>query len=496
MSRILAVDWDEHEARYVLASAQRGKVSIISATSVPLVDVVEGGSDPQPDLANSLRLALADRKLGHPKTLVAVDRRSIELLHLTLPPATDKELPHLVANAAMRESATVTEQSVLDFVPDGVDPAQPRAVTAAVISAEQLEHIKNTCAVAGLKPRRLLMRPYASASLFARGSAETEQPCLLVNLVGCEVDLTVFHESRVVYSRTARLPEAADETTLHNRLIGEINRTLAVAIQGCLAGESIESIFIFGSPGERQALIDQLNETPGISATHFDPFAVVEAPEGPIPEGAGRFAALLGMVLDETQGGARHGSHAIDFLHPRKAAKPPNPRRRAAMAGALVMAALSAGGFQTWSNAKTIDEENYLLERELTELNQSVKLIGKQEKLIAAVGRWQASDVLWLEELREISLRFPADQEAVILRMSLGPPRSGSGGVMTFQTLVRDSSTVRIIEELRDRFHRVRTPGARRRAGQEDYPWYFDATVDVAWRPSSRYTSHLPRETP
>ena len=90
MARILAVDWDRHEARYVLATASGGKVKVEAVEAVPLVDVAEGGAEPHPDLSGSLGAALADQKTGRLATLVGVERSGIELLHFTLPPAKDK----------------------------------------------------------------------------------------------------------------------------------------------------------------------------------------------------------------------------------------------------------------------------------------------------------------------------------------------------------------------------------------------------------------------
>ena len=165
MARLLAVDWDRHEARYVLASGAADGLSIVAAASVPLVDVAEGGNAPHPDVGGSLRAALADHSLARATTLVGVERSSIELLHFTLPPASEAELPEMVANQALRESQLVTEASILDFVSSATSSSSAREVTAAVLSADQLDQITGACQTAGLKPKRLVLRPYAGASL-------------------------------------------------------------------------------------------------------------------------------------------------------------------------------------------------------------------------------------------------------------------------------------------------------------------------------------------
>ena len=54
------------------------------------------------------------------------------------------------------------------------------------------------------------------------------------------------------------------------------------------------------------------------------------------PEHAGRFAPLLGLLVDEVA----ESPHGIDFLHPRRRPAPPNATRRNVLIGATVAAAV------------------------------------------------------------------------------------------------------------------------------------------------------------
>ncbi|MFH1266389.1 MAG: hypothetical protein ABIK89_11740, partial [Planctomycetota bacterium] len=246
MARILAVDWDQHEARYVLGATAGGKVTVDAIESVPLVDVAEGGAEPHPDLAGSLTAAMSNLKPGRTPVLVGVERSSIELLHFTLPPAKDSELPELVVNQAMRESQLVSEQSVLDFLPLGDDPTTPRNVICAALSPGEMERIRETCEAAGLKPTRMLLRPFASASLFVQTATPAEAVYLLVSRITDQVDLIIVVDGKPVFFRTVRLPEGVGEDQATARLLAEINRTLAAAPQSHLRGETVECIYIFG----------------------------------------------------------------------------------------------------------------------------------------------------------------------------------------------------------------------------------------------------------
>ncbi|MBN2477563.1 MAG: hypothetical protein JXB62_23350 [Pirellulales bacterium] len=492
MSRILALDWDRREARYVLANANGTKVSVRAAASVPLVDVVEGGGEPHPDLANSLRAALSREKVGRVVTLVGVDRGSIELLQLTVPPARDEELPELVFNQAMRDSPTITEDSSIDFFALGDNPAKPRRVTAAALAPERLARITETCRVVGVKPQRMLLRPFASASLFARTASPLDEPCLLVNLVADEVDLTVLDEGKVLFSRTVRLPHSSDEQQTDQRVLAEIHRSLAVALPSQLDDTPVGRVYVFGGPGEHQELIERIGEELSLAAEAFDPFEAVDATSAAVPGHGGRFASLLGMVLDEA-----HGSHAVDFLHPREKPKPLDRRRVAVLAAAVVTGLAVVVGYYVSGALADVDARNRQLGRRLGELNALLNQNANDFQVFQAVRDWQSGGVLWLEELRELSLALPDGEDMVILRMSLSPARSGAGGVIGLQGVVRDSSTVVVMEQgLRDGAHQIRSPSVYQRAKDASYPWAFDATVFAAGRTKSQYTRHLPDPAP
>ncbi len=486
MSQLLAIDWDRREARYVLASARGGKLTIAAARSIVIPELPEEDVTELPDVGELLKGALAEGKLGRVVTLVGVDRASIDLLHLTLPPAEDAELPEMVANQVVRESQVATDEAAVDFVPVSDRADEPRQVTAAVLPEEQLRRIETTCKVAGLKPHRLLLRSYAAASVFLRTVPAPDETCLLVNAIADEVDLTVLVRGKVAFLRTARLPAAAGEQATR-RLLAEINRTLAVALQSEFGTDPVECVYIFGHGDEHQALLEQIHEQLMLPARVLDPFEAFDLSDVPVPEGPGRFAPLLGMLLDE----ARGGEHAIDFLHPRRPAKQVNRRRIGAIAGVVVVAGILAAGYLAWSSAKEAQAKiEYGLKVELAGLIKEVK---QESRLVQAVSGWQSGDVLWLEELRELSLKLPADKDMMVLRLTMTSARSGSGGQISLQGLVRDQSLVVPLEEaVRSPYHGVSTPAVHRLATGQDYPWQFNASITVARRDKSRYTRHLP----
>ena len=516
MARILALDWDHREARFVLAIAGRGSLRIQAAEVVCFDDISDNASNDEASNGNgvgengkniasnpeqtklhaeqvgrALRAALKNYKIARPTVLVGVNRQSVEILHLSLPPATDTELPHLVANQVQQDSHLNDEEAILDFQPVGDDPSEPRRVTAAVLLNEQFDRLQTTCSAAGIKPRHMLLRSYASASLFSRTTTPPEDVCLLVNLVGDEADLTVTVRGQAVFARTVRLSGEADDVKTTHRLVSEIRRTMAVSMQNRLDEESIEGIYIFGGSDDHADLVDHIKAELSLRAMVIDPFIGIDLPKSLVPDNSGAFAPLLGMLFDETQ----DGKHAIDFLHPRRR---PAPRRRRPLAiAASLMATLAlVAGYHVLGQLSTADDKNHALQKELSELKQLVKKAEKKETVVRAVRDWQSDDVNWLDELRDMSIRFPSSRDTVVLRMTLSRARGG-GGAVNFSGLVRDPLiVVRMESNVRDKYHEIRSKRVQEQQQDKDYTWRFETLMTVGKRAKDEYDSHLPKPQP
>ncbi|MEX2287114.1 MAG: hypothetical protein WD648_08500 [Planctomycetaceae bacterium] len=487
MADFLAIDWGRHEARYVLASAHGASLKVQAAGAVALADT-EIDEETQPAVvARALGDALAPYKVGKTRTLVGIDRASIELHHLSLPPATDDELPLLVANQVARESSAATEESVIDFIAERAEPGAPRDVTAAVLSAAQLASIRKVCSLAGLNAHRLLLRPYATAALYAETKGATKQACLLVNVVDDEVDLTIVEDGKITFSRTVRVPEAAATERSYERLFAEISRTLLVAPQNKPGSGPVRSVLICGSAKEHGPLLELVRNKLDANVESFDPFAAVGGSPETVGGSSGRFTSLLGMIAVE----ARGGTQTIDFLHPRKQA-PPRSYRKPLMAGAAVVAALvMAFGYSVWNEFATADAQISGLKEELDGLKQRLDRAGKKQAIVDSISDWQGGDVVWLDELRDLSSRFPPSRDLTVLRMSMSPARAG-GGVITLQGSARGWTVVKRLEQdLRDEFHEVRIPHEQGRQQSDDYAWHFDTSIAVAKRTKEQYANPL-----
>ena len=487
MAQVLVVDWDDREARYVWAEIA-GRAALVRAFGAADLAEPEDAAAPLAAVTEWLQRVCQEYHLHRPRLLVAVPRSSVELLDLSLPPATDAELPQLVANQAMQESPLVAEDTILDYVPLDDDSTAARHVAVAALPREERDRILQPCQEAGLKAHRLLLRSWAGLSLVG-AQTPADRICLLVSPSGAEVDLNVLAGGRIAFSRTVRLPEQAAEQEAGDRLVAEINRTRIAAPRERLGEETIARVHLVGSREQCAAIAERIEQESGLSAGVLDPFEAAHVTELQMPSRPERFVPLLGLLLDEAA-----GTHAIDFLHPRRAERPLGRWRRVGVVAGAVALLVLAAALYVWSALSEVGTTNRQLSQRLRELRETAKKASDQKRRIEAVAAWQDRDVNWLDELRDLSERFPGPRDALVLRMAMRPS-SSAGGVIDMQGLLRDPKIVVNMEHLvRDGFRRVQSRRVQQRSGEEDYTWLFETAVSVAPRPAEQYVAR--REPP
>ncbi|MBI1904233.1 MAG: hypothetical protein HYS13_24320 [Planctomycetia bacterium] len=510
MSRLLAIEWDAREARVAVATC-RGKEAVIEqAFAVDLQPREGGGSPTEVNVAQRLRDALAERGIGKAETLVALGRANIELRVLSVPAAPDEEMPDLVRFQAMRQFASIGEDWPLDFVPLEHTSEGTANVLAAAVAPELVKQIRGTCEAAGLEPLRLVLRPFAAAALLRR-RAQDRRCRLMVDLLTDEADLTVLADGQVAFMRTVRLA-SHDPEPAWRALLGEMRRTIAAAHQQ-LGNRRVELVTICGDPSEHGELKAAVASQLSLEIEYFDPFTGPPGKQVPasgelmplslsgaisltphllkvLPEHPGRFAPLLGMLAAEAGGTA----HAIDFLHPRHRPAPPSRRGRwvtvgASVGGAVAVALVVMVGW-LWS----LDSQITGLKKKSFNMDKEVKAAQKLRANADRVDEFVSGDVVWLEELRELSTELPPPEEATVAGMTFGTRVAGGGGQLIADGYVRQSSTIDLMErKLRDERHKVSGTGGGYEDQQPTLRWRFKETIQVL--PEEEVARPAPRPT-
>jgi Tfp pilus assembly PilM family ATPase len=474
MPQFIALEWDGFEARLAVASGRGDQVVIEQAFSVELRPREPAQDKSEVDIGARLAAALGARRIGRLDTLVAIGRTNIELRQLLLPPAPDEELPDLVRFQAMREFNELNEDWLLDFMSLGNDPNEPRTVLAAAVGPELVQQIQQTCEAAGMKPRRLVLRACAAASLVARSpSARQGELRLLIDLLSDEADLTVISGEQVVFLRTTRLGGDPISPLV---LAGEVRRTMA-AVQNQLGGRKVESIVLCGENQQQAELAQRLEKELGVPTELFDPFKGLnlsaELRDAP-PEHPGRFAPLLGLLLAELE----HTGHAVDFLHPRRRQEPPKKWKRLVLPGAVaVVLVLGYLGWGIWER-QSIRWEIAEKRAQISELKKKNEESGKTKEIVDEIEKWTATDICWLDELEGLSRKFPPASEAMISKLEVASNQKGVE--VTFSGLTRTAATIAEMEKrVNDPARTIEIKGSGEETKVKPYTWQFNGKLKI-----------------
>lgn len=485
MALFLALEWDGNEARVALAR-KRGREAVIEdAFAISLEPREAGETFVAPNVGARVAAELAARNVGRVETLVAVGRKDIELRLLNVPPAPPEELPDVVRFQALRQFTALGEDWPLDYMPLASDEVLPTSVLAATLSPEHVKQIRKTCEVGSLAPRRMVLRPMAAASLLSRQLPDAAGRCrMMLDLLSDEADLTVLAGEQVVFLRTVRLPAHDKLEAQNSALVGELKRTM-IAAQNQLGGRRVEYVVVCGNPQDHGALIDKLARELSLRVECFDPFAAIQLTDEvrrKLPDHHGRFAPLLGMLLDEAAG----TPHGIDFLNPRKRPAPPDRRRQfsliAAAAGVL---ALAVGGF-VWSQYAALQAKIKATDSELKKIEKTVVASQKKIKEAEELDKFAQGDITWLDEFYRLSdpKLFPNGDDAIldIIYGTTRDARKGElpGGRLQIEGAARTSSVINQIErQITDARHAVTGRGGEEIKNGGTYRWSFNEEIIV-----------------
>jgi Tfp pilus assembly PilM family ATPase len=498
MPQLLALEWDDAEARVAVAEVRRGSLVLEQAFAVTMTGTAPGaaGSAPGPVSASGAHdLGAVGRRIGEAltargikrgKTLVAVGRANIELKNLAVPPAPPDELPEMVRFQAEREFNTLADNWPLDFLPLPSDEGESQSVLAAAISPDLVAEIEVTCQSASLTPQRLILRPCAAAALLSRVRPGKENKLrLLVDLLAEEADLTVLAGDVVVFMRTTRLPSEALRTDPLRALVPEIRRTIA-AVHNRFHNQRIEELFVCGDGPTQETIARDIGRELGLPTEVINPLKACTLGGEllrSLPDHPSRFAPLVGMLLNE----AAPGEGIIDFLNPRRKAEAPSRRREWSLAAAAGIAVVLAIAGWIWYQITSLDEEIAALQQKSSQMGEGrndktatpVKKALASSDQAAEIQKWLAGDINWLDELAALSTKAPSAQDVMLTNFTTPNDPFKHTSKMHLDAVARTSDVPdQLNRALRDDAHQV-TPNSFQESNEQKYPWGFKLDVQI-----------------
>lgn len=419
MSNYLGIDLDTAGLYVVSGSAARGGTASVERAAS--WNSESGGPPPltaesAKSIGEQLREKLKAAGIAPGPVLVAVGRDKVILKEVRFPAVAPSEEPALVRFQALKEITESPEDVVLDYAPMPSESADgERRALAVVLRKDVLAAVQTMCNAAGLKLVGVSPRPFAVAAgltrAFAAGTVPTPpQPgdavaVLTVGSAGGE--FVVVRSGEVHYTRAVPAQVLANESLL----VGQVRRDLAV-----YAGQSpthpVKAVYVaeVGLGGWSNRL-----RTAVSAPVHaYDPL------EGAVEDVAaptrGRFAGAAGLLA-----GRAARTLPINFAAPRKALVESNPKKKLYLLAALAaLVIVGVGGAFGWMQVSAQMQTNADLEADKAKLKKQILDSEPYVKQYEAVEAWQSREVVWPDELFDMTDRFPSD--GLVLHQFTGTP--------------------------------------------------------------------------
>lgn len=405
MSKFIAIDLDPQGLFVVAGSARGGHVRVENAFSWAGPDTEGGPPTLSGETARLIGEQLRDRLkaagCGQAPVLFAVPRDRVVLKELRYPAVPPTEEPNVVRFQAIKEITDSPDEVIIDYVPftDSV-PGGERRSMAVVVRKELFNAIRQVCEAANLRLGGVTPRPYAvsaglahafaTSSVAAPDSKDDAVAILTTGPGGGE--FTVVRAGEVLFTRTVPAPVLAGE----GMLAGEVRRNLTM-YAGSNPGAPVQALYL-AEADNRWAR--KLRPALGIPVHTFDPLA------GEIPavgqDLRGRFAGAAGLLA----AGSRE--LPINFASPRQPKSEGDPARSqilVAILAALVI--LGVGGALGFLSVNAAERDLIAQTKARDDSKKQWADLEPEAKRLAAAESWKNRRVVWLDELYDMTDRFP-----------------------------------------------------------------------------------------
>ncbi len=493
MRQLVAIDWERHELRYASARAAGDKLRQVRCVVHRWQAAEEAGLGP--GSIEALSWTLRQDSLSAAVGMLSPPRQHLETFWFTSPPAEDSELPDVVEAQIAAQQSNLGDDFVFDYVALEADPARPRPIAAVAIAGGILQEYRQLARKVGLKKLRVVLRPYAAANLLRRMLPAAEGATLLVAPLAEEVDLVVLVDGEPRYWRTIHVPAQPHAAAAEQDLTAQLVRTIAVAGQHLPEHEPISQVALFQGITQDSSWMACIEDGLSLPVVAIDPASAAESLEIADAEPIGKFAPLLGMLADE----AETIAPAVDLLQPRRPERRQRTRRPLLYAIAAALLALLAGGWWVGDQVDQATQHANRLSQQLKQLRASVKEKSVEASTAQRVAAWEQRGVVWLDEIRDLTLKFPAPQDAVALDLVGSPSRAG-GAILRLHGKVREPAIVTSFDQtLRDEYRDVLSRNFHEESVQRpdaDFPWRFESLITTLRRPADVYQDALRQMPP
>jgi hypothetical protein len=470
---VAVVHWDRENVYFFIVTPKSSKLSPADYGSVPHTDV----ANPFMALAGYFR----QHSIQVQRLVVLLSRPELELLTLTLPPASALELPALVASEVEQQLGDAEEPPAIDFyvLPNPrtelveSDPAAAPSgvqVLAFALTASVQQTLLSQITGAGFRLVAIGSRHLAPLGLLRRKPVPESTPTVSVHLYASEAELAICRGAEPSLLRSIRVnPE--DPAQVAEQILLESQRCLALLPHDF--AEQTFSWFVYSSCEASWQVAQALEDHEQIAIQPIDPLmgwdvqSQVESPVAPQFASAANSGAAWDYLF---------GKLPVDLLAPKKAPKAANPMIRWGAMGAAAAMVLAIGVTFMLSDVNQLRDEVETLQRELNGAQQVTAKYREKADQVAAVESWLSDQVDWVDELNVLSKRLPDGQNATVRRLTA--TANGNSATIDLAVQVAQQETISQLEaSIRSAKYAVTSKQISQTPEAAEYPWQFETRI-------------------
>lgn len=431
-------------------------------------------------IGQQLRNRLDQESIACTQAAILLSRPTVEFFSGSMPPAEDFELPSLVRNFVLQEADDVDDQ-VIDFVVTGGDHQTTIDVLAMTCDRVVLETSAKQFKEAGFKLLAATYSGFGAVQLIHQVAHQKLPITIAITSSESSTEIVVLQQRRPILFRTIQRGIQPGDSYA-TALAAEVQRTLAFIGAG---DNDSALIYLMGSHEDLGEVAEVMSETVSSSVTitgvldHVDASAVE-----PFDDAAG-YAQLIGVAS------AIHQDRlAANFLAPRKAAPQNQPWKKFAALAAIAAAIVGVLGFYGWTERSEQLEIIAKRQQTIAGLAKQASKSAELQSIVDAVSSWQRTDITWLDELKDLSDRFPKRKESLVRKMTMSAADNGAG-VVDLSVQVSSPEVITELESaIRDDRHSVSSKRVTEVNDSEELTWSFDTRI--VFQPLPRPKDELP----
>jgi Tfp pilus assembly PilM family ATPase len=418
LPRFLTLDVEQGQLHLSSAQVRSNSTKIERALIVPDVGAMTAAT--APEIGRRLREALKDAGVAPAPVLISVGREKLVLKEIKLPAGiTPAEEANVIRFQAQKELTEAGDSVVIDYFAAPIPEADgQRRALAFAMRKDLTNAYKALCAAAGLKLVGITPRPFGAMASYQKAikdgavmpPASAEWPVAVLTLGEKWAELLIGKNGNIIFSRPLTTTALSSEAAL----LASIRNNLAV-FNGQSPQNQVRALYVVEAEtaGRWQGRIQD-----GISLPTFayDPLAGVDGEV--TPESRANFAALIGLFAYAL----RPSTLPVNFLAPHepRVARDPKQQQQITIAAAVGLLLVGAIAFGRWKVADK-DTEIERLTAAINDAEEETKRLDPAWKEYKAVADWQNSGVNWLDELYDLTARFP-DPKDTRLDLFVGQP--------------------------------------------------------------------------